>query len=150
MGTRRAPQRPPLTRIFTSLFSQRHFLRAPVPDFADPEIVFRPAVDGVHHAEFLGQLSGLSEFADKLSAELHLVDLAAIHALGIVRIRREQVLLRSAGDTDSLRCADIRDLRFEGALAIEDLYTFVAGIGHIDVASGVGCDPADLIELSLT
>src|SRR5262245_25568959 len=34
-----------------------HFLRAPVPDFGDDQIVLGPAVDGVDHAELLRQLA---------------------------------------------------------------------------------------------
>src|SRR6187399_2697423 len=75
---------------------QRDFLSAPVPDFSDPEIVFRAAVDGVDHAELLRHLAGLSELADDLAGETDLVDFAVVHALGIVRVGTVEELVRAA------------------------------------------------------
>src|SRR5262245_23211282 len=76
-GARRPPRHGDVPRLFL----QRDLLRAPIPDLADPQIVLSPAVDGVDHSELFGHLAGLPELAHDLSAELHFVDLAVIHAL---------------------------------------------------------------------
>src|SRR2546430_181440 len=127
---------------------QRHLLRAPVPDLADPQIVLRPAIDRVHDAELLRHLARLAEPADDLSRETDLVDLAVGHALGIVRVRAEEILRRAARDADRLRRADAGNLRLERALAVEDLDALVPRVGHVDVARRVGRDAANPVGLS--
>src|SRR3954449_4382951 len=79
---RRSPDRPSPLRCLAQL----DLLRAPVPHFADDQIVFGAAVDRVDHAELFGQLAGLAKTADHLAVQLNLVDLAVVHAFGIVRV----------------------------------------------------------------
>src|SRR5205807_8549808 len=112
--------------------THRDFLCTPVPDLPDAEIVFRPGGDAVDHAEFLRHLARLPELADDLAVQADLVDLPVVHALRIVRVRRVEILIGAAGDADRLRRADVRNLRLEGPLAVEDLNAVVAGIGHVD------------------
>src|SRR5262249_55560592 len=128
---------------------QRHLLRAPVPDLADPERGVGAAVERVDHAELFRQLAGAPEFPDHFAGQLHLVDLAVLHALGLVRVGAEEILRRSARDANRLRRADAGDLRLERALAVEHLNPVVAGVGDVDVAGRIGGDAADLVELSL-
>src|SRR5438876_721232 len=128
---------------------QRDLLRAPVPDLADDQIVLGPAVDRVDDAEFFRHLAGLAELADDLAVEADLVDLAVLHALGIVRVGAVQVLCRAARHTDRLRRADAGDLRLERALAVEHLNAVVAGVRHIDIPSGIAANPENLVELAL-
>src|SRR4029079_6194426 len=92
---------------------QRHLLGAPVPDLADPEGIFGAAIERVHHAELFRHLAGAAELADDLAGEPHLVDLAVLHALGLVRVGRVEVLRRAARYANRLRCADVGDLRLE-------------------------------------
>src|SRR5262245_34897660 len=140
----------PVANRPSSLLVELHFLSAPVPDLADDQIVLGPTVDGVDHAEFLGQLACLAELADDLSAQLELVDLAVVHAFRIVRVGAVEILRRSARHADRLRRADIGDLRLERAFAVEDLDAVVAGVGHVDVACRIAGDAADLVELPLS
>src|SRR5438034_8957170 len=126
---------------------QRDLLRAPVPDLADDQIVLRPAVDRVDDAEFFRHLAGLAELSDDLAGEADLVDLAVLHALGIVRVGAVQVLGRAARNADRLRRADAGDLRLERPLAVEHLDAVVARVRHIDVARGIAANPEDLVEL---
>src|SRR5439155_18918781 len=58
------------------------------------------------------------------------------------------ILRRSAGDANRLRRADVGDLRFERAFAVENLDAVVAGIGDVDVPGRVAGDAADAIELT--
>src|SRR5439155_25664918 len=127
---------------------QRNLLCAPVPDLTDDQIVFGPAVERVDDTELLRQLACLAELADDLSIQLQLVDLAVVHALGIVRVGAVQILRRAAGDADRLRHPDAGDLRLEGAFAVEHLNAVVAGIGHVEIARRITGDAANVVELS--
>src|SRR3954470_470405 len=126
-----------------------HLLCAPVPDFADPQRRVGPTVDGVGHAEFLRHATGLSESADDLPGQLHLIDLAVVHALGIVRVGAEENLRTAARDAQRLRCADAADFRLEGPFAVEHLDALVAGVSRVQVARRIGNETADLVELAL-
>src|SRR2546426_218805 len=86
----------PITNPPKGASAKRPLLPPPVPDLADDQVVLRPAVDRVDDAELLRQLSRLAELADDLSVQLDLVDLAVVHALGIVRVGAVEILRRAA------------------------------------------------------
>src|SRR5205085_2722246 len=112
-------------------------------------IVLRSAVDRIDDAEFLRQLAGLAESADDLAIEPNLVDLTMIHALWIVRVGAVQILSRTPGNADGLRCADVGDLRLERTLPVEHLDAMIARVGDVDIARGIASNTANLVELSL-
>src|SRR6185503_4756053 len=132
-----------------SLPPERELLRAPVPHFSDPQVRFGPAVNRVDHPELLRQLAGFTESADDPPAQLHFVDLAGVHALGIVRVRAVEKLRRASRDADRLRHADVGDLRLERAFTIKHLDALVPRVGHVDVSGRVAGDAANAVELSL-
>src|SRR5271167_3071112 len=61
---------------------QRELLHAPVGELAGVDLIGAPAIELMHGAEFLQQLSRPSELAEDLSVELHLIDLAVVHGRG--------------------------------------------------------------------
>src|SRR5262249_52901981 len=74
---------------------QHQLLRAPVRQLADDDAVRVAAVDLVHRSELLHLLAGLAEATDDLPVQLHLVDFAVVEVIRVVRVRREQVLVRA-------------------------------------------------------
>src|SRR5262245_39595309 len=90
---------------------QHQLLRAPVRQLADDNAVRIAAIDLVHRAELLQLLAGLAEAADDLPVELHLVDLAVVEVVRVVRVRGEQVLMRAWRDAHRPRRADVQVLR---------------------------------------
>src|SRR4029079_7319166 len=114
-----------------------------------PIVRFGAAIERVHHAELFRHLAGAAELADDLAGQPHLVDLAVLHALGLVRVGRVEVLRRAARYANRLRCADGGDLRLERPFAVEHLDALVAGVGDVEIARRIRGDAADVIELPL-
>src|SRR5262245_54369245 len=73
---------------------EHQLLRAPVRQLADDDAVRIAAIDLVHRAELLQLLAGLAEAADDLPIQFHLVDFAVVEVVRVVRVRREEVLMR--------------------------------------------------------
>src|SRR5262245_66650756 len=87
---------------------QHQLLRAPVRQLADDDAVRIAAIDLVHRAELLQLLAGLAEPTDDLPVQLHLVDFAVVEVVRVVRVRREQVLMRAWRCADRARRAEVQ------------------------------------------
>src|SRR5215468_3391159 len=74
---------------------EQQFLGAPVRQLADDDAVWIAAVDLVHRSELLHLLARLAEAADDLPIQPHLVDFAVVEVVRVVRVRREEVLMRA-------------------------------------------------------
>ena len=81
-----------------------------------------------------GCLPALPNLPTIRPVELELVDRRIVHSVGIAGVRAVEIWMRSARDAERRRHADVRDLRLEGAVAVEDLDPLVALVGDVDVA----------------
>src|SRR6187399_1493847 len=131
---------------------EEDLLGAPRRDLDHDELVGVAAVDRVDGTELTERLAGFAELADHGAVELHLVDLAAHRREGgnvvvRIRIRREQVLVRSRADAHRPRRADVVVDGAQHELAVEHLNAAVLPVGHVDVALGVGGDRVRDVQL---
>src|SRR5678816_1770329 len=113
---------------------EQQLLRAPVRQLADDDAVRITAIDLVHRAELLQLLAGLAEAADDLPVQLHLVELAVVEVVRVVRVRREEVLMRARRDAHRPRRADVQVLCLEVQLVVEHLDAVVGAVRNVDVA----------------
>src|SRR5579872_1464230 len=74
---------------------QDDFLHPPVGQLSNIKGIRVPAIDLVGGAELLRQFARRTEPSHYRAIQLHFVDLAAIHRIGRIGVRAEQVLVRA-------------------------------------------------------
>src|SRR5262252_9251433 len=107
------------------------------------------------HLEARGELAGASEPADHFAVELQLVDFSGnvpCSRLVAVRIRigKKDVLVRTAGNTDSPAGAEVGVLPYRLQIVVELLIAVVRAIGDPNVALQVHLQSVGQIEFSWT
>src|SRR6185369_17612610 len=83
-------------------------------------------------------LAGTSEPAEHFAVELGLVDFAGVvprswHVAVRIRIRKEDVLVRAAGNTDRPAYPHVGDFPYGLQVVVEYLIAIVGAVGHPDV-----------------
>src|ERR1017187_4710474 len=132
---------------------QHDLLPPPGRDFAYDEFVFAATVDLMDRAELAEFFSRFSKFAQNRPVQLHFVNLAGYrHGLGIVGVRVRvgtvKILMRSRGNAEGPRGADLVVDRLELQVVVENLNAAVAPVSHVDVALGVHRDRVRKVELA--
>src|SRR5256885_162147 len=111
---------------------QRKLLDSPVADLTDHQLAFAAATDSVDRSEFLRQLTGLAEFADHLTVQLHFEDFAVrVDILGRIGVGAINVLAWAGRNTNRRGSAHVEDLRLEVSIAVENLNSFIPAIGDV-------------------
>src|SRR5262249_29097865 len=144
-----------LRSAIASGWLENQFLRAPGFDLADDDLIRIAAIHHVDHLEAGRGLAGPSEPAEYFAVELGLVDFAGSvpssgHVAVRVRIRKEDVLVRAAGNTDGPPGADVGDLAYRLQVVVEHLIAIVGAIGDPDVALQVHLQTVGQVEFPRT
>src|SRR5260370_29664459 len=104
-----------LLSAITRRWLENQFLHAPRFDLADDDLIRVAAINHVDHLKARRCLAGASEPAKHFAVELGLVDFAgdvprSMHVAVRIRIRKKDVLVLAAGNTDCPADANAGDL----------------------------------------
>src|SRR5882757_8461878 len=132
---------------------ENQFLRAPRFDLPDDNLIRVAAIDHVNHLEAGCSLAGTSEPAEHFAVELGLVDFTgdvprSWHVAVRIRIRKEDVLVRAAGNTDRPADPDVGDFPYGLQVVVEHLIAVVGAVGDPDVTLQVHLQSVGQVELS--